>query len=163
MASTVATEQILDLLEKSPDAIATIRQVLSALSSVDITNPDPGESFLTSEDQYVTLMMGALEYAIFPHAIRPALASLVGISSRETAWQWVVCQIKNNVTNEAWVHALNLGKLAQAFSEIFFAMGRCEFPIYLTRDKAEAWFDTWRIINETRMSHNNWSFSGREL
>ena len=94
MASTDMTEQILELLKKSPDAIATIQRVLNTFSSVNITKPDPGELFLASEDQYMTLMMGALEYAIFPHAIRPALASLVGIKSRETAWQWVVCQIK---------------------------------------------------------------------
>ena len=163
MASTEATDQISELLKKSPDAIATIQGVLNTFCSANITKPDPGELFLTNEDQYVTLMMGALEYAISPHAIRPALASLVGIKSRETAWQWVVCQIKNNVTNEAWVHALNLGKLAQAFSKMFFAMGRCKVPIYLARDKADAWFDMWRIINETRMPRNNWTFWGREL
>ena len=123
MASTDVTEQILDLLEKSPDAIATIQQVLSTFFSVNITEPGPGELFLTSEDQYVTLMLGSLEYAIFPHAIRPALAALVGIHSGETAWQWVVCQIKNNVINETWVHALNLGKLAQAFSQDVFCDG----------------------------------------
>ena len=39
-------------------------------------------------------------------------------------------------------------------------MGRCEFPIYLTPDKAEAWFDMWRIINETRMTRNNWTSLG---
>ena len=132
------TEQILELLKKSPDAIATIQRVLNTFSSVNITKPDPGELFLTSGDQNVALMMGALEYSISPHAIKPAFASLVGIACRETAWQCVVCQIKTNVTNEAWAHALNLGKLAQAFSEIFFTMGRCKFPIYLTRDKADA-------------------------
>ena len=94
MASNDMTEQIAELLKKSPDAIATIQRVLNTFSSVNITKPDPGELFLTSEDQYMTLMMGSLEYAIFPHAIRPAFASLVGISSRESAWQWVVCQIK---------------------------------------------------------------------
>ena len=119
MASTDVTEQILELLKKSPGAIAAIQRVLNTFCSVNITKPDPGELFLTNEDQYMALMMGALEYAIFPHAIKPALASLVGIKSRETAWKWVVCQIKNNVTNESWVHALNLGKLAQAFSKKF--------------------------------------------
>ena len=111
----------------------------------------------------MSVMMGALEYAIFPHAIRPALSSSVGIKSRETAWQWVVRQIRNNVTNEAWVHASNLSKLAQAFSKVFFAMGRCKFPIYFTKDKADAWSDMWRMINETRMIRNNWSFLGENF
>ena len=39
-------------------------------------------------------------------------------------------------------------------------MGRCKFPIYLTRDKADAWFDMWGIINETRMTRNSWTFLG---
>ena len=61
MASMDLPGQILELLEKSPDAIATIQQVLNAFSSVNITTPDPGELFLTNEDQYLALMMGALE------------------------------------------------------------------------------------------------------
>ena len=154
MASTDVTEQNLELLEKSPDAIAAIQRELNTFASAKIFKPDPGELLLTSEDQYVTLMMVSLEYAIFPHALRPAFASLVGISSRESAWQWVARQIKNNVINETWAHASNLGKLAQAFSKMFFAMGRGKFPIYLTRNKADDWFDMWRIINETRMTRN---------
>ena len=64
-----ATEQILELLKKSPDAIAAIQGVLNTFCSVNITKPDTGELFLTTEDQYMALMMGALEYSIFPHAI----------------------------------------------------------------------------------------------
>ena len=36
-------------------------------------------------------------------------------------------------------------------------MGRCKFPIYFTGDNGEAWFDMWRIINETRMTRNSWT------
>ena len=111
----------------------------------------------------MSLMMGALEYAIFPHATRPTFASLVGIHSRETAWQWVVCQIRNNVTNDAWVYASYLNNLARAFSKVFAMMGRCKFPIYFTKDKAAAWFDMWRMINETRMIRNNWSLLGENF
>ena len=39
-------------------------------------------------------------------------------------------------------------------------MGRRKFPIYLTRDKADAWFDMWGIINGTRMTRNSWTFLG---
>ena len=42
-------------------------------------------------------------------------------------------------------------------------MGRCKFPIYFTRKKAEAWLDMWGIINETRMLRNSWSFLGSNL
>ena len=71
MASTDATEQILELLKKSPDAMAAIQSVLRTFCSASITKPDPGEFFPTDEDQYMALMMGALEYSIFPHAIKP--------------------------------------------------------------------------------------------
>ena len=60
MASTDTTEQISELLKKSPDAIATIQRVLNTFSPATITKPDPGELFLTCEDQSMTLMMGAL-------------------------------------------------------------------------------------------------------
>ena len=108
-------------------------------------------------------MMGPVEYAIFPNAIRPAFSSFVGITTRESAWQWVVHQVRTNVVNETWAHASNLGKLAHAFSKMFFAMGRKKFPIYLTREKADAWFDMWKIINETRMTRDNWTFWARTL
>ena len=42
-------------------------------------------------------------------------------------------------------------------------MGRCKFPIYLTRDKADAWFDMWEIINETRKARNNRTFLGENF
>ena len=108
----------------------------------------------------MALMMGALEYSIFPHVIKPELGQLVGIKSRKTAWEWVVCQIKRNAAEAKWAHAEILGKLAQVFPKIFFAMGRCKFPIYLTRNQADDWFTMWRTINETRMARNNWSFTG---
>ena len=78
MASTDVTGQILELLKKSPDAMTALQRVLNTFCSANITKPDPGEFFPTDEDQYMALMMGALEYSIFPHAIKPALGQLVG-------------------------------------------------------------------------------------
>ena len=163
MASNDVTDKILDLLNQSPDAIDALQRVKNTFSSVTITKPDPGELFLTKKGQYSTPMMGSLEHAVFPRAIRPAFPSFVGISTRESAWTWVAHQIKTNVVHETWAHALNLGKLTQAFSKMFFATGRCKLPIYLTRDKADARFDMWRIINETRMTRNNWTFLGENF
>ena len=141
MASNDMTGQIAELLKKSPDGIATIQRVLNTFSSANTSQPDPGGLFLTSEDQFMTLMMGSLEYAIFPRAMRPAFSSFAGITTRESAWHWVVRQVRTNVVDESWVHASNLGKLDHAFSKMFFAMGRCKLPIYLARDRADAWSD----------------------
>ena len=72
MASNDVTEKILDLSKQSPDALDAPQRVLRTFSSATITKPDPGELFLTNEDKYLALMMGSMEYAIFPHAMRPA-------------------------------------------------------------------------------------------
>ena len=160
MASNDVLGKILDLLNQSPDALDALQRVLHTFSSVTITKPDPGELFLTNEDKYLALMMSSMEYAIFPHAMRPAFSSFVGITTRESAWNWVAQQVRTNVVDENWAHASNLSKLAHAFSKMFFTMGRCKFPIYLTRDRADAWFDMWEVINETRMTRNNWTFLG---
>ena len=99
-------------------------------------------------------MQFAMDYAIFPHAVCPASSALAGFTTRDEAWNWVVHQVRSHVVGENWALAPNLGKLAHFFSKMLFAMGRCEFPIYLTRDKADDWFVMWRIINETRMARN---------
>ena len=151
MASNEVTEIISDLLNQSSDASDAIQRVIHSCSSATISKPDPGKLFLTNEDKYLNLMTGAMEYAIFPHAARPAFSAFVGITTRDSAWNWVVHLVRSNVADEDWAHAPNLGKLAHAFSKMSFTMSRCKFPIYLTRDKADAWFDMWRIINEPRM------------
>ena len=71
MAPNEVTVEILDLSNKSPDAFAALQRVFYSFSSATISKPDPGELFLTNEDKYLNLMMGAMEYAIFPHAARP--------------------------------------------------------------------------------------------
>ena len=158
MASNDVTEKILDLLNQSPDAFDALQREIHSFTSATISKPDPGEVFLTDEDKYLTLMMGSMEYAIFPHAMRPAFSAFAGITTRESAWNWVAQQVRTNVVDEKWAHASNLSKLAHAFSQMFFTMSRRKFPIYLTRAKAEAWFDLWEIINETRMTRNSWAF-----
>ena len=64
MASKKLKEQILELLKKSDDAIETIQDVLNSFCSVNIIKPEPGD--LSYEDQYMSLMMGALELLKFP-------------------------------------------------------------------------------------------------
>ena len=86
MASNEVTEKILDLSNQSPDAFDALQRVLHTFSSVTMSKPDPGELFLANEDKYLNLMMGAMEYAIFPHAARPAFSSFAGITTRDSAW-----------------------------------------------------------------------------
>ena len=87
MASNDVAVKILDLLNQSPDAFEALQRVLRFFTSATISEPDSGELFLTNEDKYLALMMGSLEYAIFPHAMRPAFSAFVGITTRESAWQ----------------------------------------------------------------------------
>ena len=76
------------------------------------------------------------------------------------AWKWVVSQIRNNVGNEQWMHARSLTDIADISSRAFTVMGNCRFPLYITSEMAEKWFDVWRLINEQRMTQNEWSFLG---
>ena len=43
---------------------------------------------------------------------------------------------------------------------MFFSTGRCKFPVYLAKEKADAWFEMWGITNETRMSRNSRALLG---
>ena len=94
-------------MNQSPDAPDALRRVLRSFSSATISKPDPGELLVTNEDKYLNLMMGAVEYAIFPHAARPAFSTFAGSNARDSAWNWVVRQVRSNVVNEDWAHAPN--------------------------------------------------------
>ena len=121
MASNDVTEKISDLLKQSPDAFDALQRVLDSFTSATISKPDPGELFLTHEDKYLKLMMGAMEYAIFPHAARPAFSAFAGITTRESAWNWVAPEVRTNVVDEKWAHSSNskMGVL-----QIHFISGR---------------------------------------
>ena len=92
MASNEVTEKISGLLNQSPDALDALQRVLHSFASATLSKPDPGE--------YLKLMMGAMEYAIFPHAARPAFSAFASITTRELAWNWVVQQVRTNVVDE---------------------------------------------------------------
>ena len=123
MASNDVTERILDLLNQSPDALDALQRVLRTFSSVTVTPPDPGELFLTNQDEYLKLMMGSMEHAIFPRAMRPAFSVFAGVTTRESAWNWVAQQVRTNVVDATWAHASNLSKLVHAFFKDVFRDG----------------------------------------
>ena len=163
MATLETAKKIVDSVNKSPDSMELLNYVLRAFPQVTLNPSASGDLFASNEGKYLELLMGAMEYAIFPHATRPHFASFVQITTRSSSWQWVYREISQNVPNPDWMHAANLGKVAHIFTKLFFAMGRCKFPIYLSPEQAEQWFDMWRLINETRMTRNDWSFMGKEV
>ena len=144
-------DRLLSLLGSSPEATDTLNQFLTYYASSDHRFSDLGDFFLQDNHEYSKLLLGAMEYAIFPHGVRPRLASLAGISNKETAWEWVTSQITTFVEKDDWMHAQHLPKIAHAFSRIFFTIARAKFPVYLPPERAASLFDMWRIINETRM------------
>ena len=109
MASSEASEKILGLLNQSSDAFDALQREINSFSSATISKPDPGKLFLTNEVKHMNLMMGAMEYAVFPNAGRPASSTFVGITTRDSAWNWVVRQVRSNVVDKDWAHAPNLG------------------------------------------------------
>ena len=156
-------ERLLSLLSSSPEASETLNQFLTYYVSSDRQFADLGEFVLSGNHEYSKLLLGAMEYSIFPHGVRPKLATLAGITSKDTAWDWVTSQIKTFVERDDWMHAQHLPKIAHAFSRIFFTIARAKFPIYLSPERAASLFDMWRIINETRMRRNGWSFLGDDF
>ena len=47
---------------------------------------------------------------------------------------------KKNTTDETWTQAPNLSKIADIFARTFALMGKCRFPLYFSKTKAEEWF-----------------------
>ena len=83
-----------------------------------------------------------------------------GNKNRDMARQWSAGQIKKNIPDETWTQAPNQSKTADIFARTFALMGKCRFPLYFPKTKAEDSFDIWRMITEERMKHNDWSFGG---
>ena len=98
--------------------------------------------------------MGFLEYALFPDARRPNFAASLGIENRDVAWGWITDQIKQNAMADARAQAPDLSKIATIFARAFTLMGKCRFPVYISKTKAEEWFDIWRMTHEHWMARN---------
>ena len=122
-------ERLLSLLSSSPEASETLNQFLTFYASSGRQFSDLGDFVLSGNHEYSKLLLGAMEYSIFPHGVRPKLATLAGITSKDTAWDWVTSQIKTFVERNDWMHAQHLPKIAHAFSRIFFTIARAKFPI----------------------------------
>ena len=108
------------------------------------------------------ILIGIREYAIFPRARSPISAKSFGIANRDIAREWIKRQIKKNVMDGTWTQAPNLSKIADIFARTFLLMGKCRFPLYISKTTAEGRFDIWRMINEQRMARNARSFVGVE-
>ena len=72
----------------------------------------------------------------------------------------MVSEIRGNAGNEQWMHANCLTAIADIFPEALTMGGNCRFPLYITGEMAEKWFDASRLINGQRTSRNGWSFLG---
>ena len=128
MDKSAFMDRFLSLLGSSPEATETLNQFLTYYTSSDYHFSDLGDFFLQDNHEYSKLLLGAMEYSIFPHGVRPRLATLAGITNKETAWDWVTSQITTFVEKDDWMHAQHLPKIAHAFSRIFFAIARAKFP-----------------------------------
>ena len=163
MASQTASRlaaQILEALRASPDAAQLWNSVSSSVQSPISPGPDPADVVLSDSENCLTLFLGNLEYALFPHARRPILASSFGIDTRDIAWTRVAMQIKNNAMDENWMRSQSLAKISDIFARACTMAGNCCSPLYFPKTKAEELFDIWRLMNEQRMERYEWSFSG---
>ena len=101
--------------------------------------------------EYLALLQGALEFALFPHA-RPQRAEHFGTLNRMLARIWVASKIKTHVGDLNWLHADRLDSIAGAFPNAFALVGNCRFPLCVTADVAQEWFDSWMFINEQHVA-----------
>ena len=118
--------------------------------------PDPTKVVLSDAEIYLTFLLEAPEYSPFPHTRRPIFAFSFGINNRGMAWNLVATQIRNNVMDKNWTHAQSLAKIADIFARTFAAMRNCRFPLYISKEEAEEWFDIWRLINEQQPERYEW-------
>ena len=149
---------ISEVLRASPNAEQPWSGRISSVQTSVFARDDASGADLPDTEKYPSFFLGALEFAIFPHARRPQYAAASGINNRLLAWKWAASQIQDNVRDEQWMHANCLKDIADIFSRTFAMMGNCRFPLYITGELAEVWFDVWRLINEQRMSRNRWPF-----
>ena len=117
------------------------------------------DAVLTDAGKYLQFLMGALKFAIFPHARSPMFATSFGLANREMARGWITDQIKRNIMDPNWTQAPNLSKIAAIFARTMVLMGKCRFPLHLSKSKAENWFLICRLLNEQRMERNGRTFT----
>ena len=151
---------IQEALRASPDAARLWHQVSGEIQSSSTLGPDPIGVALSDSEQYIQSLMGNLEYAIFPHARIPVFVTSFGKKNRDMARQWAAGQTKKNIMDETWTQAPNLSKVPDIFARTFLLMGKRRAPSYLSKTKAGAWFDIWRLINEERAMRNARPFVG---
>ena len=139
---------IQDALRARPDAARLRKQVLTEIQPSSNLGPAPSEAVLSDSEKYLQFLMGNLEYAIFPHARIPVFAMSFGTKNRDMARQWTTGQIKKDIADETWTQAPNLSKIADIFARAVVFIGKCRFPLYLSKSEAGDWFIIWRMLNE---------------
>ena len=91
---------IQDVLRASLDAARLWAQASEEIQSPISLGTDEIDVALSDTEKYLQIFMGALEYAILPHARSPVFAKSFGIANRDIAWGWITDQNKQNVMGE---------------------------------------------------------------
>ena len=92
---------------------------------------------ISGAEEYIQFFLGTLEYAISPHARSPVFAKSLGAANRGMARGWITDQITKNAMDENWIEAPNLSKIAGIFARTVVFMGKCRFPVYISKSRAE--------------------------
>ena len=153
---------IQDVLRASPDAAQSRNQAAKEAQSPIGLGTGKRDAALSDTEKHLQFFSGALEYATFPHARNTMLAKSLGIVNSEMARGWITDQIKRNIMDPNWEQAPNLSKIADIFARTVELVGKCRFPLYLSKSKVEDWFLIWMLLNEQRMERKGWTFTGTE-
>ena len=93
----------------------------------DLDNPAIFFQFFTS----------ALEFAIFPRAMRHRHAAVTGVKSRADSRAWNIYRERDLPQGPNWKHANLTDSVSVAPLKVFLRLGKCPYPLYVTPTMAK--------------------------
>ena len=111
-------QKVLQVFQNAENKDELLHFVMVHYPQLILRSPAHRDVALLDGSKFFRLILGAMEFAIFPHARSPELSHLVGITTRQSSWHWVVNQIRVHVPDPTWVHAANLTLLSKVFAKM---------------------------------------------
>ena len=109
--------------EERSGLLGAVAQTLG-VSPTPVPLPDPREPGL-----YLDFPAKTLDFAVFPHKSRRALAVCARINDKARAWEWLCDQVRTGAHAPEWFHQESVGHIGIIFARIFHKIGGCRLPL----------------------------------
>ena len=146
------------MLRERSDGAALWQGFVKAVQTTVLPGQRDLDADFSDATEYLAFFRGALESALFPHALCPQRAESLGISNRTSAWEWVAPETKTHVSDLHRLLADSLDSVAGIFSNASTLVGNYRPPPCITTDVAPEWSDSWMLIIEQRVTRRGWPF-----